>query len=66
MNEFDEKPTLWNKFRNFVKECVRVLMITKKPTKEEFMTISKVSGLGILIIGLIGFLVHLVNVLLIK
>ena len=66
MNEFDEKPTLWNKFKTFVKECIRVLKITKKPTKDEFKTISKVSGLGILIIGLIGFLVHLIDVLVFK
>ena len=61
MNEFDEKPTIWTKISGFVKECLRVLRITKKPTKEEFKTISKVSGLGILIIGLIGFLISLVR-----
>ena len=66
MNEFDEKPTLWNKFKAFVRECARVLKITKKPTKEEFKTISKVSGLGILVIGFIGFLVALVRSLLVK
>jgi protein transport protein SEC61 subunit gamma-like protein len=66
MNEFDAKPTLWNKISIFVKECVRVLKITKKPTKEEFKTISKVSGIGILIIGLIGFIVHLAQQLFFK
>ena len=63
MEQFEEKQNLWTKFRNFAKECARVLRITKKPTKEEFKTISKVSGLGILIIGLIGFIVHLIDVL---
>lgn len=66
MEQFDEKPTLLGKLKNFVKECTRVLKITKKPTKEEFKTISKVSGLGILIIGLIGFIVHLIDVLIFK
>ena len=66
MNEFDEKPTLWNKFKRFVRECVRVLKITKKPTTEEFKTISKISGLGILVIGLLGFLVHVIDILLFK
>ncbi|HIH31265.1 TPA: protein translocase SEC61 complex subunit gamma [Candidatus Woesearchaeota archaeon] len=66
MDEFEEKPTLIGKLKNFVKECVRVLKVTKKPTKEEFKTISKISGLGILVIGLIGFLVHLIDVLVFK
>ncbi len=63
MEDFQEKPSVWGKIKNFTRECVRVLRITKKPTKEEFWTISKVSGLGILIIGLIGFIVHLIKVL---
>ncbi len=46
-----------NKFKIFLKECVRVLKVTKKPTKEEFKTIVKVSALGMGVIGLIGFLV---------
>jgi protein transport protein SEC61 subunit gamma-like protein len=66
MYEFDENPSMWTKFKSFIKECVRVFKITKKPTKEEYKTISKVSGLGILIIGLIGFLVHLVQTLVFK
>lgn len=57
---------MWTRFKAFIRECVRVFKITKKPTKEEYMTISKVAGLGILIIGLIGFLVHLVNILVFK
>lgn len=49
------------KFREFVDECTRVLRITKKPDKSEFLTVSKVAGLGILIIGFIGFTLHLVS-----
>jgi protein transport protein SEC61 subunit gamma and related proteins len=58
------KPTMWYKFKRFTNECIRVLKITKKPTKAEFKTIAKVSGLGILAIGLIGFLVQLIRQLL--
>ncbi len=46
---------MWTRFKGFLGECVRVLKVTKKPTKVEFMTIVKVAGLGILIIGLLGF-----------
>ena len=43
------------KLKSFIVECKRVLHVTKKPNATEFKTIVKVSGLGILIIGLIGF-----------
>ena len=46
------------KAKRFYIECLRVLKITKKPDKFEFKTIVKASGLGILVIGLIGFLLH--------
>ena len=47
--------------KQFIAECYRVLRITKKPTSTEFQTIVKVSGLGIVLIGLIGFFLQLVK-----
>ena len=44
------------KFGKFVTECQRVILVTKKPDNFEFKTIVKVSGFGILVIGLIGFI----------
>ncbi|MEK6839714.1 MAG: protein translocase SEC61 complex subunit gamma [Nanoarchaeota archaeon] len=46
------------RLKSFILECVRVFKITKKPGKEEFITVVKVSGIGILLIGLIGFIVQ--------
>ena len=57
----EEKPSIQQKVKRFGKECWRVLRVTKKPTKEEYKTIVKVSGLGILIIGLIGFLIQMIQ-----
>ncbi len=48
-----------DKLKSFLRECFRVLQLTKKPTKEEFKIIIKVSLIGIALIGLIGFLVLL-------
>ncbi len=45
--------------KEFVLESRRVLRITRKPDSEELKTIVKVSGIGILIIGLVGFLMQL-------
>lgn len=60
-----EQTSKWSLWKAWLKEwwtdCLRVLRTTKKPDKEEFKTIVKVSGIGILVIGAIGFLVHLLN-----
>ena len=57
----EEKPTLKTKAKRFIKECARVLKVTKKPNRDEFKTIVKVSGLGILIIGLVGFIIQMIK-----
>jgi len=46
----------WIRFKSFTNECIRVLKVTRKPDMIEFKTIVKVSGLGMVAIGLIGFL----------
>ena len=51
----------FKKLKSFYKECVRVFKITKKPTKQEFKAIMKVAGLGIIIIGFIGFAIHFLD-----
>ena len=49
------------KIKDFTRESLRVLRITKKPSALEFKTIVKVSGLGIMIIGFIGFILHFIQ-----
>lgn len=38
----------------------RVLKMARKPTNEEFLKTSKITFLGILIIGVIGFIIFLI------
>ncbi|MFC1768554.1 protein translocase SEC61 complex subunit gamma [Nanoarchaeota archaeon] len=52
------------KAKEFTSECIRVLKITKKPTKEEYKVIVKVAGLGMVIIGLIGFIIVMIKTIL--
>ncbi len=59
----EQKPSLLFKIKRFAIECKRVLKVTKKPNKTEFKVIVKVSGLGMLIIGLIGFIIQMFKVL---
>jgi|TARA_Y100000310_G_scaffold341861_1_gene442553 protein transport protein SEC61 subunit gamma-like protein len=51
----------WARFKSFLGECARVLRVTRKPSKIEFKTIVKVSGLGMIIIGLIGFVITMLK-----
>ena len=48
----------------FFKECKRVLRVSKKPTTEEYLNFSKVTAIGIVIIGVIGFILVLISQLL--
>lgn len=44
----------------FFKNCIRVLKILTKPDWKEFSAATKVTGLGILLIGFIGFIIFLI------
>ena len=50
--------------KKIIEKIRRVLLVSSKPDKDEFMQSFKVTGLGILLIGVIGFVIFLiVNVL---
>ncbi len=59
--EEEYKETIFTKLKRFIIECKRVLKVTKKPNSLEFKTIVKVSGLGMAIIGLLGFVIQIVK-----
>jgi protein transport protein SEC61 subunit gamma-like protein len=50
--------TTLNGLKDFLQQCRRVLMISRKPTRQEYITISKVTGLGICLLGFVGFVIH--------
>jgi len=49
-----------NDLHRFVKKCKRVWLIMKKPTKKEFNLTTKVTALGILALGVVGFLISII------
>lgn len=55
------KPRKWkNDLKSKINEYKRVLKIATKPDREEFEMAAKVTGAGMLIIGLIGFIMYLI------
>ncbi|MBU0460026.1 MAG: protein translocase SEC61 complex subunit gamma [Nanoarchaeota archaeon] len=49
-----------SKLRRYWKETVRVLRVTKKPNRNEYKAVVKVTSLGMAIIGLLGFAIFIV------
>ena len=48
------------KFKSFLASSKRILLIAKKPSGKEFWAMAKVVGLGMIVIGVIGFIVRLI------
>jgi protein transport protein SEC61 subunit gamma-like protein len=46
--------------RDFLNKCKRVFRVSRKPDKDEYMEITKVTGIGILLIGVVGFVIMLI------
>lgn len=45
----------------FIEKSRRVLKVSKKPDREEYLTVAKVTGIGIIIIGVIGLIITLMT-----
>ena len=68
---FSLKKIDWNiknwphKLMHVLREYKRVILVTKKPDIDELSQISKVTFLGILLIGVIGFIMQMLFQLLV-
>jgi len=51
--------SLFISLKDFLMKCRRVWTVTKKPSKLEFKIVAKASAIGILAIGLVGFIVSI-------
>ena len=45
----------------FIKDSKRVLKVSRKPDKEEYIELAKISALGVLVVGAIGFVIVLLG-----
>ena len=48
-------------FNKFIKDSKRVLKVSKKPDLPEYIDLAKVSLMGVVIIGVIGFVIMLLG-----
>lgn len=49
------------KLKVFAAKSKRVWLVMKKPSKKEFGAVAKISALGILILGVLGFLISILT-----
>jgi len=47
------------KLKSFLIKCKRVWLVLKKPSRQEFEMTAKVAGVGIALLGLLGFVISL-------
>ena len=49
------------RFDQTIKDCKRVLKVSRKPDKQEYLEFSKIVAIGIAIIGVVGFIIVLIG-----
>ncbi len=57
MAKIKELPT---QLKSFIIKCKRVWQVLRKPSKKEFAMVAKISALGIIVLGLAGFIISLI------
>lgn len=50
---------IFQKIKEKLLEYRRVITVSRKPDKEEFISSAKITGFGILLVGIIGFIIFL-------
>jgi len=45
---------------DLVRRCIRIMGISRKPTKEEYEKVAKVTAMGIILIGTIGLITSVI------
>ncbi len=48
----------------FIRQCRRVIYVSRRPDRDEYQNVAKITGIGIIIVGVIGFIISLIAQLL--
>jgi len=46
--------------REFIQNCKRLFQVARKPDRDEYFQVAKITGLGIILIGMLGFIIMFV------
>ncbi len=59
MEETGQQEKLFD-WDNFVQSSQRIFNVSRKPDIKEYQAMAKVTGLGVIVIGIIGYIVKLI------
>lgn len=45
--------------QEFIHQAKRVLSVARKPDSNEYLNVAKITGIGIAVIGIVGFIIKL-------
>lgn len=48
------------KWKERMEEYRRVIAVSRKPDKEEFLSTARITGLGIAVVGVTGFVIYMI------
>lgn len=49
--------------KQFIEESQRIIMVSKKPSNQEFWSMARATGLGIIVIAAVGYVIFLIKAL---
>lgn len=49
-----------NSLKDTAKSWDRVIKLSRKPRKDEFNNVAKITGLGMLLVGFLGFMIRMI------
>ncbi|MBI5803414.1 protein translocase SEC61 complex subunit gamma [Candidatus Pacearchaeota archaeon] len=55
----EEEQSIQSKFGSFILQCKRVWHLLRKPTRKEFLLVTKISAIGIFAVGFVGFVISI-------
>ena len=53
-------PGIFSRIKNMLANYKRVIDVARKPTRDDFTSSAKITGVGIVLIGMIGFIIFLI------
>ena len=55
-----KKPGMYTRFAKFLKNSKRIMKIANKPSRKEYFLIFKICGIGIIILGVLSYVIQLI------
>jgi protein transport protein SEC61 subunit gamma-like protein len=55
-----KKPGRYQRFTQFLKNAKRIIKTANKPSKKEYWLIFKICGIGIVVLGVLSYIIQLI------